>query len=60
MDANAERDFLMTIRQAAQMVRAHISRHRSELPDIALPIDAVLLIVVQWVEYRCKVKRPSI
>lgn len=54
-----ERDFMMVIRQAALMVSAHIGRNRAALGDLATAIDAGLVVIVQWVEWRYDVKRPK-
>lgn len=60
VDNNAEREFMMVIRQAVLMVRAHIKRNEAALGELAKAIDAGLFVVAQWVEWKYEVKRPSI
>ena len=55
-----ERDFMMVIRQAALMVSAHIGRNRAALGDLATAVDAGLVVIIQWVEWKYDVKRPKI
>jgi hypothetical protein len=55
---NTEREFMMVIRQAAQMIRAHIARNKAALTELALAIDSGLLVVILWIEWKYKVKRP--
>lgn len=58
-DNNTEREFMMVIRQAAQMIRAHIARNRATLNELAFAIDSGLLIVVRWIEIKYEIKRPA-
>jgi len=60
IDNNAEREFMMVIRQAALMVNAHIGRNRAALGDLAIAIEAVLVIIVQHIEWKYEIKRPKI
>lgn len=56
---NAEREFMMVIRQAAQMIRAHIARNKAALTELAFAIDSGLLVVIRWIEWKYGVKRPA-
>ena len=60
IDNNAEREFMMVIRQAALMVNAHIGRNRAALGDLAIAVEAGLVIIVQHIEWKYEVKRPKI
>lgn len=60
IENNAEREFMMVIRQAALMVRAHIKRNEAALGELAAAIDAGMFVVAQWVEWKYEVKRPKV
>ena len=60
MDNNAEREFMLVIRQAALMVRAHIKRNEATVGSLATSVDVGLQFVVYWIETKYKIKRPKV